>query len=340
LWEYRTSLAWLRQGNDGEAKQLLDDALLSIGRIAANDKNAKRSRSYFHEEARKTFLGEPYERVMAYFYRGILYWKDGEMDNARAAFRSGQIQDADSEKKEYSSDYVLLDYLDGLATAKLGGDGQDAFKRAKSSCKLAIPPPYDPKANVLFFLEYGRGPTKYATGDYHEQLRFLPGQSAAKEVVIRVADQALRVGPYDDLTFQATTRGGRVMDYILANKAVFKGAADTVGNAALISGLVLAQDRNTQEAALGLAVFGLLSKIVSAKTTPAADVRAWDNLPQYLSFAALRLPVGRHTATIEFLDHNDHLIPKLTKTVALDVPGLTSDAVVLISDQSTPSQTL
>ena len=130
------------------------------------------------------------------------------------------------------------------------------------------------------------------------------------------------------------------MDYILANKAVFKGAADTVGNAALISGLILAQDRNTQEAALGLAVFGLLSNIVSAKTTPAADVRAWDNLPQYLSFAALRLPVGRHTATVEFLDHSAHLIPRLTKTVALDVPTLSSDAVVFISDQSTPSQTL
>ena len=130
------------------------------------------------------------------------------------------------------------------------------------------------------------------------------------------------------------------MDHILANKAVFKGATDTVGNAALISGLVLAQNRNTQEAALGVALFGLLSKVVSATTTPAADVRAWDNLPQYLSFAALRLPAGRHTATVEFLDPSGRLIPSLTKTVALDVPGLTSDAVVFISDQSTPPQTL
>jgi hypothetical protein len=30
------------------------------------------------------FIGEPYERAMAYYYRGLLYWRDGEIDNARA----------------------------------------------------------------------------------------------------------------------------------------------------------------------------------------------------------------------------------------------------------------
>src|SRR5262249_27828087 len=147
LWEYRTAVAALRRGQYGEAKPLLDDALLTLGGITTADKEARKARGYFHEESRKAFHGEPYERVMAYFYRGILYWMDGEPDNARACFRSGQVQDSDTQNKEYAGDYVLLDYLDGLVTTKLAGDGSDAYKRAQSSYKLGTLPPYDPQAN-------------------------------------------------------------------------------------------------------------------------------------------------------------------------------------------------
>src|SRR5437667_2580866 len=99
LWQYRTAAAALRRGQFGDAKQLLDDALLSLGGIYGTDKDAKRARSYFSPESKKTFIGEPYERVMAYYYRGILYWIDGELDNARASFRSGQSLESDSENK-------------------------------------------------------------------------------------------------------------------------------------------------------------------------------------------------------------------------------------------------
>jgi tetratricopeptide (TPR) repeat protein len=341
MWEYRAAAAALRRGLYGEAKPMLDDALLTVGGIYAKAPDAKRARSYFHEEAKKTFLGEPYERVMAYYYRGLLYWRDGELDNARACFRSAQIQDADVENKAYASDYVLLDYLDGLTTSKLGGDGSDALKRAKSLSRLAIPPDYNPQANVLFFLDYGAGPTKYATGEYNEQLRFQPGHSVAREVMINVDGRAAaHVGPYDDLTFQATTRGGRVMDYILGNKAVFKKTTDVAGDAALISGMVLATNRRTDEAGVGLMAFGLLSKIVSATTRPAADVRAWDNLPQYLSFAALSIPPGPHVATIEFLDERRQVLSHLTKTINFNVLSADRDTVIYVNDQSLTPQNL
>src|SRR4030095_11816746 len=203
---------------------------------------ARKARGYFHQESRKTFHGEPYERVMAYFYRGILYWMDGEPDNARACFRSGEVQDSDTEKKEYAGDYVLLDYLDGFVTTKLAGDGSDAFKRAQSSYKAGTLPPYDPQANTLFFIEFGQGPTKYATGEYGQELRFRTLQSAVRAAQIKLGTQTFRVNPFDDLNFQATTRGGRVMDHVLANKAVFKSATDVAGTAALIGGIVVAQN--------------------------------------------------------------------------------------------------
>ncbi|HEY2951040.1 MAG TPA: hypothetical protein VGK40_00580 [Verrucomicrobiae bacterium] len=342
LWQYRMASAAMRRGNFTEAKQLLDDATASVEGVFAGDKEAKKSRGYFSPEARKTFLGEPYERVMAYYYRGILYWMDGEPDNARACFRSAAVQDADTVDKTYASDYVLLDYLDGLATLKLGGDGSDAFKRAKAECKMAIPPDPNPKANVLVFVEFGDGPTKFASGQYGEQLRFRAGISTAREARIRIDQQSTaHVGPHDDLYFQATTRGGRVMDHILANKVVFKNATDAAGTAGLVSGVVLAgsRDRTTREVGLGLAAAGLFSKIVSASTTPQADTRSWESLPLFLTFAALEAPPGPHTATVEFLDANRNVIPGLTKTFTITVPAA-GDKVVFVSDKSSTPQSL
>jgi tetratricopeptide (TPR) repeat protein len=337
LWQYRTGLNALRAGNHELAKQAFDDALLSIGGIAANDKSAKRARGYFSAESTKTFMGEPYERVMAFFYRGILYWMDGEPDNARACFRSAQLHDGDSENREYASDYVLLDYLDGLASAKLAADGSDAFKRANDLFKNGTLPPYDPDANVLIFMEYGAGPLKYAAGEHAQQLRFRSGTSPVRSATVRLQDQSIPAPAYDDLYFQATTRGGRVMDHILANKAVFKDTTDTVGNVALVGGAVLAHNRNTREAGLGLFAAGLITKVVAASTTPAADTRMWENLPQYLSFAALRLPPGTHVAHIEFNDAAGRAIPRLTKEVTINIPDGARDCVVFISDKSKAS---
>lgn len=335
LWQYRLAAADMRQGRYQEAKQLLDDALLTLGGIYGKDPNARKARGYFHEEATKTFIGEPYERVMAYYYRGILYWMDGEPDNARACFRSAQFEDSVAEEQQFSSDYVLLDYLDGLATTKLAGDGADAFKRAEGLCKkFTKPPAYNPQANVLFFLEFGPGPRKYATGRYREELRFTVPPSPVHSAEIKVDGQTASVGPYDDLGFQATTRGGRVMDHVLANKAVFKTTTSAVGDAAIIGGAIAAQNRGSEDVGLGLLAAGILTKIVSGATTPAADIRAWDNLPRYLSFAALQLPPGQHVATIEFRDSGGTPLPNLTKTVTINVPADGHDKVVFVSDTS------
>lgn len=344
LWQYRMATAALRRGQYADARRWLDEALRRIEGIYQTDPASRRARGYFTAEAKKTFLGEPYERVMAYYYRGILYWMDGEPDNARACFRSAQFHDADAEEKSYASDYVVLDFLDGLITSKLGGDGSDAFKRARESCRLAIPPEASPRQNVVFFIEFGQGPTKYATGSYGEQLRFREGTSAAKEAMVRVEGQAAHVGPYDDLYFQATTRGGRVMDHILGNKAVFKSATSAAGDAAILSGAILAgtagHHSSADEVGAGLIIAGVLSKIVSAATTPHADTRAWETLPLYLTFATMELPPGPHTATVEFLDANRQPLANLTKRITFTVPADGRDRVLYVSDQSTTPQNL
>jgi len=333
LWSYRNAALAMRAGRFDQAKTELDDAISRLGGILGPNKDAASARRLFNEEARKMFIGEPYERVMAYFYRGILYWMDGEPDNARACFRTGQLLDSDAENKTYAGDWVLLDYLDGLASVKLAADGSDALARAQARTRATPLPPYAPRANVLFFVEFGNGPLKYATGQFREQLRFSAGTSSVKSAAIKLAGQTLPAPGYDDVHFQATTRGGRVMDHILAGKAQFKAGTDAVGDVAIISGAVLASQQNRRsnadEVGAGLLLFGLASKLISGATNPTADTRCWENLPGHLSFAAAELPPGQHTATAEFLNAtgSPHRVKQLTFTVQ---PG--RDTVVFVSD--------
>jgi hypothetical protein len=339
LWEYRGAAHAMRRNQFAEAKRFLDDALARISNIYGRDKDAKKARSVFHEESKKTFIGEPYERVMANYYRGILYWMDGEPDNARACFRNAQFMDSDTEDKTYAGDYLLMDYLDGLATVKLNGDGSDAFKQAQKHAKAKLPE-LDPKANVLFFIEFGPGPQKFATGEYGQELRIRTFPSPVFYTSIKAdGREVARSGPYDDLNFQATTRGGRVMDHVLANKAVYKTTTDTVGNVAVVAGAVMASNRGTREAGFATLGAGLVAKIFASAMTAAADIRAWDNLPQYLAFAAVPLPPGHHQVTVEFQNQAQQVLGTFTKQITVNVQPLPRDTVVFVSDQSITPQT-
>jgi hypothetical protein len=346
LYDYRAAATALRTGRYDVAKSRLDDAIARIGGIIANDADAAKARSLFAAESSKTFIGEPYERVMAYYYRGILYWRDGEPDNARACFRSGQFIDSGTAEEKYQADYVLLDYLDGLVSAKLQADGSDALARAQANAgnKFSLPP-YQSGANVLVFAEYGYGPRKYAAGQYGEQLRFHAEDSPSRSARL-ILNQGRMIVPlpaYDDLGFQATTRGGRVMDHILGNKAYFKAGASVAGDVALV-GAAIAHDQaqrrerrgkdgdDAEAAAIGLGILGVIGKLASAATRTEADIRQWNNLPQRLSFAALKLPPGEYPGRLEFLDRDGQVLAARTQQVTLRVGADDRDTVAFFSE--------
>jgi hypothetical protein len=346
LWQYRIAAAALRRGQDAEARAQLDAARAAVaGLVSAPSAEAAQARGTFHAESDKPFVGEPYERVMANLYRALLYWREGEPDNARALMRDAELIDSDAENKTYSGDWVIPDWLDGFATTKLGGDGADALARARKNSAHPLPD-YDRAANVLVLVEYGRGPLKVAAGEHGELLKFAADSTRAISARIEIAGQTVALPPWDDVTWQATTRGGRVMDHILGNKAVFKQAADTVGDAALLGAVIAAQntrkevkrtiigpdgkprtvtetvkDDDAANTALGLAAAGVLAKILAGAAQPAADTRAWDNLPQYLSLATLRLPPGDHSATLTFLDAAGQPLAKRAQTFTVTIPA-------------------
>ncbi len=333
LWEYRVAATAMRRGAFDEAREQLDGALshaaANYGNISAQ---AAKSRRMFRRESDKPFIGEPYERALAHYYRAILYWQDGEADNARALLRTAQLLDSDTEDKTYAGDYVLFDYLDGFVTSRLGGNGSDALARARANARAqgrSLPPDYDPSANVLVFAEFGRGPQKYSDGQYNERLKFSTTPSLARSAVLEVAGRRVPLPPYDDLNFQATTRGGRVMDHILGNKAVFKGTAEGIGDVAIVGAAIAADNihrydgsynRDAANVAIALAAVGIISKLTASATTPEADTRTWDNVPQYLSFASLRLAPGEYPASLTFLDASGNPLAHGRREFTLTVP--------------------
>lgn len=335
LQKYRAAAAAMHRAQFDQAKPLLDDALLTLGGLTAGDPTARQARNTFRAEQSKNFRGEPYEKVMAYYYRGILYWMDGEPDNARACFKSAQLQDADAENGQYQADYSVLDYLDGFVTTKLGGEAPEALKLARSHARLGVPPDYDPQANVLIFFEMGTGPRKYASGQHGEQLRIAAGGSRANRVRLQLDGQISEARPLDDISWQASTRGGRVMDHVLRNKAVFKGATDTFGDAALITGGALAIGGSgrrgaADEVGVGLLAAAVVSKLISGAVTPEADTRQWDNLPNLIGFTALRAAPGQHRLVAEFVDPGGRVT--LSRDAAFTVVAGGRDIVLFFSD--------
>ena len=332
LWAYQTALEALRRGMDTEAAALLDTALPSLLSPVVGDPRAKAARGAFRPEAHKFFLGEPYEQAMAWFYRGILYWSQGDLDNARACFRSGQLADAQSVDPSFKSDFYLFDYLDAYLTEQKGDSAKTLYTRAESNKRGEGSPVARPDANVFLFFEFGVGPLKVPAGAYGDKVGIRPGSPSPQGVRIRVGNQSFTVPWMDDLTFQATTRGPRAMDRINDNKVVVKEATSGLGDAAIIAGAITAEDNETLGASLIVA--GFLSKMVSEATRPEADVRSWRNLPNFLAFSAIRLAPGAHNLEATFLGPDGNPTSERKVELTLRIDSNQNQRVVFISDRT------
>jgi hypothetical protein len=330
-WRLITAVHALKLGRHSEARALLTTAMPSAGQILQANVRTRLAQSTFSPENVKGFHGESHERAMGWFYHGMFYWMDGEPDNARACFRTAQLMDALAAQPEHRADWVLLDYLDGYITTKLSRDGSDARTRAQANAGDTALPPYNTKANVMIFLQFGFGPMKKTGGDVGEKIVYNGGHSQARSASITVGGRPVIAPIFDNLTFQASTRGDRAMDAILAKKATIKKAGDLVGDIGVTGGAILASQPETEGAGVALLSAGLVGKIVGGSAEPRADTRTWTNLPQHLSFAALQLPTGTHTAVIEFLDANGIALPDRQKNVSVTVQT-GRDTVVFVAD--------
>lgn len=343
LWAYRGAAAALRTERHADAAELLDEARRDVDAVLSRRKAGADARKVFVAEKKKVFIGEPYERAMASFYRGLLYWMDGDRDNAHAAFLDAQFQDSDAEEGKYRNDFLVFELLASMVEARMGLDWRPAFARAVQLGKgrdLQLTANDDPRRdNVFLVAEYGIGPTKYATGQFGEQLRFDWPACRVGSMRITVAGKAYNLLPVDSVTWQATTRGGRVMDFVLAGKARFKAQSGAVGEALAKAAQDLSQQQYSDPnanlvngvagAAAGIGAIIALSIAMAAN--PAADTRSWDNLPRSLSATSLQLRRGRYAARSELLDGAGRVLEASARDFTLVVDDDTRDTVILLS---------
>lgn len=299
-------------GADGVAAQSFEQTLLSIEAVYAENEAAEKARSVWYEEGRKDFKGEPYERAMAYYYRGLLFLKEGDYENARACFKSGQLQDALAENQKYQMDFALLVYLEGWASHLLGDTqlAEAAFEEARKLRPELTPP--GPEDNVLVITETGKAPVKVATGKGKAALQIKRG-SGFRETTARVetaSGHEYAPNLTEDIYWQATTRGGREVDKILKDKVVFKETHKAVGETLTqlgVQGMVISAKHKSDEGLVAsgiITAIGLVEQGVAASTQTRADDRYWNNLPDRVHLFTYHMdPASSNSrVTVRFLD--------------------------------------
>jgi hypothetical protein len=279
-----------------EAKQYqpaaaaFDEAIVQIESVYANDPNAKKALSVWSSEGAKTFKGEPYERVMAYYYRGLIYLAKGDYENARAAFRQGQLQDAFAQEQQNQCDFAIMLFLEAWASHQNGDKGleEETMRRLKQIRPSM--PDIAPDADTLVIAETGTAPRKLGDGASHSYFVFRRGKGFTENRVEGVEGaRPLAFVPMEDIYYQATTRGGREIDKVLQGKVAFKQTTGGVGSA-LTDGGVAVQQINALAGgggtlggiAAGVSAIGGIALLMSANANPTADTRTWTSLPDLI----------------------------------------------------------
>ncbi|WP_444634815.1 hypothetical protein [Cupriavidus oxalaticus] len=311
-------LAALEAGQPRVAERAFDMAAARILRIYADDPNAQQARSLWSAESVKDFKGEPYERAMTFYYRGLLYAAAGDYQNARAAFLQADIQNAFGQYERYDGGqggFSLMVWLAAWAS-QCDGDGARAAELAARTAKDTAQP-FLAQARTalprhLSVFEQGIGPEKVTLGDTRSILGFLPQGSAggAPRITYAAAGnaRALAAGTAADLDHVAMTRGGRPIQGILDGKALFKENSAAVADAAgalsaslMHAAMSAAGGANGANASLaqGLGAAGaagsLLSVAAGALSRAAnaeADTRYWASLPKTIYVQGLAAPLA------------------------------------------------
>lgn len=286
----RIGLAALAIGKIDVAEKALDGAAFRIDLIYADNPEAQKAKSLWTAEKVKDYKGEPYERAMAFFYRGLAYAARGDFQNARALFKQADYQDTVAEGEAFQGDFGLMPYMAGWASYCDGNVGmakeflQMAAKGDRNYAALSVEQP------VLVLYETGRAPFKYGAGRTGEALKWQPHPIPAQNVVAACGGEPntcfvekFVVGA--DIGFQATTRGGRAFDAILGGKADFKEGAQNISKVGMTIGAVgadAAMMTGSSDMA-GIAAIGMLAGLVAQgvadSTQTQADIREWEQLP-------------------------------------------------------------
>lgn len=297
-----------------EAEDAFLRAYEVINAVGVNDGGRSLGAALVDEKI-KVWKGEPFERAMANFYLGMIYYMKQDYLNARAAFENALFklrdygEDSDSPDKyaQVESNFTAAWLMLGRCWQQIGNENQAraAFDRmARLRPDLAPLADYNLNlgANVVLFVDVGYGPQKITNPD-GALVGFAPlpaqeGPIPLPRVLMdnRYVDLQEANRPLFDLLALAQDRRWQSIDTIRAVKSAIGTGLIIAGAAEGARGLSesgAAQRRDLTASVILLGV-GLLLKASSH-----ADIRQWEMLPRTTYILPMRLPPGRHDLTIE-----------------------------------------
>lgn len=313
------------EANNRNAAELHFDAALNrINGFYADDAQARKARSLWYSEGTKNFLGEPYERAMAFYYRGLLDLQKADYENARASFKSAMIQDSFAEEQQDRADFALMLFLEGWAS-HLNGD-RSLANEAWNELKTMRPDFVAPAANhsALVLAESGKAPRKLADGIGHNLLVYRRGKRF-KEQRVKIVSSGTLLYPMEDIYLQASTRGARPIDSVLDGQIRFKktnakrGSVLTdVATGAANTFSYITGERASTGVFGAMQLAGTVALAFSSGARAEADTRYWDNLSDAVHITTLPAAEVSDELSLEYLN---------SKAAALRQP-ITTKAVV------------
>ena len=323
LYQMEKLSVLLMDGKFDEAHEQMM-ALHSDFETLFDKKSEEKAQSIWHGEVNKVYKGDSYERATFYALMAMSFIRKQEYEDALRCVKNGLLADADSNSDKAVEDYALLHYLGYYAASKLNdNDEAQEYQRAMYQALTGRgmlrdedgkPLPGNcfeqlkmTDANVFLVVWAGMPPTVVRTGEYEEVRSIISGRNFFDAMSISVGSDFAVMMPNNlgDVNYQATTRGGRLMDNVLADKALAKKGMEVTKNVFLIlgSGLVLAGTHTLNNLPVGLSLLGAglgcyliggTAWIVGYYINPAADARYWRNLPGQFYVVPLKLPAGKH----------------------------------------------
>lgn len=311
----------LRRGDRDFAKRALDESMLLIEAVFGESPEAARARSLFFDEDVKLFKGDPHERCLTYFLRGILYMQDGDWENARACMRMANFQDGFAEEEQNRSDWTIFDYLIGVCEVQLNRPffADEAFSRAEANFS-DFPQRYrdllghglrfpsrelgrvGPEDNFLLITQTGKAPRKIRAGEFGQFLSFRRDTTGDPVAVVWFGGKKLgNAETVDSVFYQAVTRGGRPFDRIVGRKVVFKKGTETAGAVSAGLGYVVFAGADTpEEAIVGLALIatGAALTMFADLVRTGADTRQWTSIPDSIGLLRTSAQAGEHPVRI------------------------------------------
>ena len=265
------------------------------------------------DEKIKIWKGEPFERAMANFYLGLVYYMRRDYDNARAAFENSlfklrEYADKNEVKKddytERESDFAISWLMLGRCWQKLGREDEAAkyfakLQQSRPDLASVSDARANSEANVLLVVDFGYAPRKET--DFNSTLSFVPtpidaGKVPPMRVLIDGRSQEVDRSPPIDTIAMAADRRWQSFD-------TFRVVKSAIGTGLIAGGAGYGVYRagnghmsnNDAAVTAGLIATGLL-----LKATSQADVRQWEMLPRTTFVLPMKLSPGTHEVTVTF----------------------------------------